>query len=149
MFGGEDLKAFIEQASWVTVNDYEWSMMAERTGWDEAAVTKKVAALIVTHGGNGSTVFTQGGKLEFRPRRPARWFDPTGCGDAYRAGLLHGLIHGLPWEKNGAHRVTDGFAQDRVARHAESRLHGGPVPPALRITFRCNVNRNQRGRDST
>jgi adenosine kinase len=99
MFGGEDLKAFIEQASWVTVNEYEWSLMTERTGWSEADVTKKVAALIVTHGGDGSTVFTNDGKLQI-PTAPARAIvDPTGCGDAYRAGLIHGLLHGLPWEK--------------------------------------------------
>jgi adenosine kinase len=99
MFGGEDLKAFIDQASWVTVNEYEWSLMTERTGWNEAEVTKKVAALVITHGGEGSTVFTADGKLQI-PTAPARAVvDPTGCGDAYRAGLLHGLLHGLPWEK--------------------------------------------------
>ncbi|MEO6078951.1 MAG: carbohydrate kinase family protein [Steroidobacteraceae bacterium] len=99
MFGGEDLRSFITQATWVTVNDYEWSLMAERTGWNEATVASKVAALVVTHGGNGSTVFTADGKLDI-PTAPARSvIDPTGCGDAYRAGLLHGLMHGFPWEK--------------------------------------------------
>jgi adenosine kinase len=100
MFGGEDLKTFIEQASWVTVNEYEWSMMAERTGWNEATVTKKVAALIVTHGGAGSTVFTHEGKLAIPPAPARSVVDPTGCGDAYRAGLLHGLLHGMSWEKS-------------------------------------------------
>jgi adenosine kinase len=99
MFGGEDLRKFIGQASWVTVNDYEWSLMSERTGWDEADVSEKVAALIVTHGGNGSTVYTADGKLEIPPAPARSVVDPTGCGDAYRAGLLHGLMHGLPWEK--------------------------------------------------
>jgi adenosine kinase len=99
LFGGEDLKAFIEKASWVTVNDYEWSVMSERTGWSEADVTKRVAALVVTRGGEGSTVFTADGKLDV-PLAPARTVvDPTGCGDAYRAGLLHGLLHELSWEK--------------------------------------------------
>jgi adenosine kinase len=101
MFGGEDLKAFIEQASWVTVNDYEWSLMSDRTGWNEADVTKKVAALVVTHGGEGSTVFTPGGKISIPPAPARSVVDPTGCGDAYRAGLLHGLLNGLPWEKTG------------------------------------------------
>jgi adenosine kinase len=99
MFGGEDLKAFIDQASWVTVNEYEWSLMTERTGWDEATVAKKVAALIVTHGSEGSTVFTNDGKLVIPPAPARAVVDPTGCGDAYRAGLLYGLLHGLPWEK--------------------------------------------------
>jgi adenosine kinase len=99
MFGGEDLKAFIEQASWVTVNEYEWSLMSERTGWNEADVVSRVAALIVTHGGEGSTVYTAGGKIAIPPAPARQVVDPTGCGDAYRAGLLHGLLHGLPWEK--------------------------------------------------
>jgi adenosine kinase len=101
MFGGEDLKAFVEQATWVTVNDYEWSLMADRTGWKEADVTKKVAALVVTHGGEGSTVFTDAGKITIPPAPARSVVDPTGCGDAYRAGLLHGLLHGLSWEKTG------------------------------------------------
>jgi len=101
MFGGEDLKTFIDQASWVAVNDYEWSLMTERTGWNESEVTRRVAALIVTRGSEGSTVYTAGGKLDI-PLAPARAVvDPTGCGDAYRAGLLYGLLHGLPWEKTG------------------------------------------------
>jgi adenosine kinase len=99
MFGGEDLKAFIEQASWVTVNEYEWSLLADRTGWSEADVVARVAALVVTHGGEGSTVYTAGGKLAIPPAPARTVVDPTGCGDAYRAGLLHGLLHGLPWEK--------------------------------------------------
>ncbi len=99
MFGGEDLKAFIDEASWVTVNDYEWSLLSDRTGWKEADVTRKVAALVVTHGGEGSTVFTAEGKLAIPPAPARSVVDPTGCGDAYRAGLLHGLMHGLPWEK--------------------------------------------------
>jgi adenosine kinase len=99
MFGGEDLKTFIEQASWVTVNEYEWSLLCDRTGWNETEVTRRVAALVVTRGGEGSLVFTASGKLEIPPAPARAVEDPTGCGDAYRAGLLHGLLHGLPWEK--------------------------------------------------
>jgi adenosine kinase len=99
MFGGEDLKGFIGQASWVTVNDYEWSLLADRTGWNEAEVTQRVAALVVTHGGEGSTVYTADGKLDIPPAPARAVVDPTGCGDAYRAGLMHGLLHGLTWDK--------------------------------------------------
>ncbi|HXR52919.1 MAG TPA: carbohydrate kinase family protein [Steroidobacteraceae bacterium] len=101
MFSGADLRVFVEQATWVTVNDYEWSLMADRTGWKEAEVTKHVAALVVTHGGEGSTVYTSDGKMQIPPAPARSVVDPTGCGDAYRAGLLHGLMHGLPWEKTG------------------------------------------------
>jgi adenosine kinase len=101
MFGGEDLRAFIEQATWVTVNEYEWSLMAERTGWSEADVAGRVAALIITHGGEGSTIHADGGKIAIPPAPARSVVDPTGCGDAYRAGLLHGLLHRLPWEQAG------------------------------------------------
>jgi adenosine kinase len=101
MFGGEDLKAFIDQATWVTVNDYEWSLMAERTGWSEADIAGKVEALVVTQGGEGSIIYTKGGKLAIPPAPARQVVDPTGCGDAYRAGLIHGLLQGLPWETTG------------------------------------------------
>ena len=101
MFGGEDLRTFIEQASWVTVNEYEWSLMAERTGWTEADVARRVAALIVTQGGEGSSIYTDGGKITIPPAPARSVVDPTGCGDAYRAGLLYGLLHKLSWEQTG------------------------------------------------
>lgn len=101
MFGGEDLRTFIGQASWVTVNEYEWSLMSDRTGWSEGEVASRVAALIVTKGGDGSTIYTDGREIPI-PTAPARTIvDPTGCGDAYRAGIIHGLLHGLSWEQTG------------------------------------------------
>ena len=101
MFGGEDLRAFIEQATWVTVNEYEWSLMAERTGWSEADIASRVAALVVTKGGEGSTIYAEGREIQIPSAKPRDVVDPTGCGDAYRAGLIHGLLHGLPWETTG------------------------------------------------
>jgi adenosine kinase len=101
MFGGEELRTFIDQATWVAVNDYEWSLMAERTGWSEAEIASKVAALVVTRGGSGSTVYADGKVIEIPPVPVTNVVDPTGCGDAYRAGLIHGLMHGLPWEVTG------------------------------------------------
>jgi adenosine kinase len=101
MFDGAALRAFIEQATWVTVNEYEWSLMAERTGWTEAQIAERVAALIVTRGGDGSVIYTAGREISIPAAKPAGIVDPTGCGDAYRAGLIHGLLHGLPWEKTG------------------------------------------------
>jgi adenosine kinase len=101
MFGGEELKVFIDQATWVTVNEYEWSLMAERTGWSEADIAGRVEALIVTHGGEGSTIHAQGRSIRIPPAPARQVVDPTGCGDAYRAGLIHGLLHGLPWEATG------------------------------------------------
>jgi len=101
MFGGDDLRAFIEQATWVTVNDYEWSLMAERTGWSEADIASRVAALVVTRGAEGSTIYADGQRIDIPPVVATQVVDPTGCGDAYRAGLIHGLLHGKPWETTG------------------------------------------------
>ncbi|RYZ61330.1 MAG: carbohydrate kinase family protein, partial [Proteobacteria bacterium] len=101
MYDGADLRRFIEQATWVAVNEYEWSLMAERTGWTAAEIASRVAALIVTRGGEGSTIHAQGREIVIPPARAEAVVDPTGCGDAYRAGIIHGLLHGLPWEKTG------------------------------------------------
>lgn len=101
MFNGKELRRFIEQATWVTVNDYEWQLLQERTGWTAEQVADKVDALIVTRGGEGSVIYTGDGKIEIPSAVPKAVVDPTGCGDAYRAGLLHGLMHGLDWETTG------------------------------------------------
>jgi adenosine kinase len=101
MFGGEELKRFIAQARWVALNDYEWQLVQQKTGWGVAQLTAQVAALIVTRGSAGSTIYTREAELEI-PCAPARELvDPTGCGDAYRAGLIHGLLHGLDWRSTG------------------------------------------------
>ena len=101
MFDGKDLKRFVEQATWVAVNDYEWQMIQQKTGWTESDVTQLTEALIVTRGPDGSVIHTKGGPIEIPCARPEAVVDPTGCGDAYRAGLIHGLLHGLDWKTTG------------------------------------------------
>jgi adenosine kinase len=101
MFDGKDLKRFVEQATWVAVNDYEWQMIQQKTGWTESDVTQLTEALIVTRGPDGSVIHTKGGPLEIPCATPKAVVDPTGCGDAYRAGLIHGLLHGLDWKTTG------------------------------------------------
>ncbi len=101
MFGPDELDRFVEQASWVTVNDYEWGMIQQKTGWTVADVTRRVEALIVTLGAKGSTIHTSGGDIEIATAKPKSVVDPTGCGDAYRAGLIHGLLRGLDWRATG------------------------------------------------
>lgn len=101
MFGREELDKFVGQATWVAVNDYEWQMVQQKTGWNVRDVTARVQALIVTRGANGSIIYTRDGEIEVPSARPAAVVDPTGCGDAYRAGLLHGLLHGLDWQTTG------------------------------------------------
>ena len=101
LFDGKDLHRFVEQATWVAVNDYEWQMVQQKTGWTEQDVTQRVQALIVTRGANGSVIHTPGGPIEIPCAKPKAIVDPTGCGDAYRAGLIHGLLHGLDWQATG------------------------------------------------
>jgi adenosine kinase len=101
MFGGEDLQRFIKQATWVTVNDYEWQLMQQKSGWSEKEILQHVSALIVTRGGEGSTIYTKDGEITIPSAKPKAIVDPTGCGDAYRAGLLHGILHGYDWETTG------------------------------------------------
>ena len=101
MFGGEDIKRFVEQATWVAVNDYEWELVQQKTGWTAQDVTQRVKALIVTRGAHGSVIYTPEGELEIACAKPNAVVDPTGCGDAYRAGLIHGLLQGLDWRATG------------------------------------------------
>jgi adenosine kinase len=101
MFGPAELQRFISQARWVALNDYEWQLVQQKSGWGVSEITARVEALIVTRGAAGSTIYTRGEELTI-PAAPARAvIDPTGCGDAYRAGLLHGLLHGLDWLETG------------------------------------------------
>jgi adenosine kinase len=101
MFGGEELARFVGQATWVTVNDYEWQLLQQKTGWGVGELTQRVAALIVTRGAAGSIIYTRDGQLAIPSAPAAAVVDPTGCGDAYRAGLIHGLLHGLDWPSTG------------------------------------------------
>jgi adenosine kinase len=101
MFGPEELKRFIAQARWIAVNDYEWGLLQQKTGFAVSDVTAQVEALVVTRGAEGSVIHTKGRSLTVPCARPKAVIDPTGCGDAYRAGLIHGLLGGLDWETTG------------------------------------------------
>ena len=101
LFDGNDLRNFIDQASYVTVNDYEWELLSEKTGYGTKEVTAEVDALIITLGGKGSVIHVGGKEIEIPVAAPTETVDPTGCGDAYRAGLLYGLTNELDWETTG------------------------------------------------
>ncbi len=101
MFDGDDLMKFIEQATWVTVNDYEMELLQDRTGKTPHEIAEHVEALIVTLGGEGSHIYTKEHRIEIPSAKPAQLADPTGCGDSYRAGLLYGLMHDMDWETTG------------------------------------------------
>ncbi|MDF2463945.1 MAG: sugar kinase, ribokinase family-like protein [Ramlibacter sp.] len=96
MFDGAELARFIGQATWVTVNDYEGKMLCERTGWSNAEISRKVEGLVVTLGAEGCEVWVGGEKTVVPPVKAREIVDPTGCGDAWRGALLHGLEQGWP-----------------------------------------------------
>ena len=101
MFDAAELRTFIAQATWVAVNDYEWGMLRQKTGLTAADVMGEVEALIVTRAAEGSVIHAGGRSIEVPCAAPRAVVDPTGCGDAYRAGLIHGLLRGLDWETTG------------------------------------------------
>ena len=100
MFTPEQLVKFIDQATYVTCNDYEIELLMDRTGLALEEIAARVEALIVTRGEKGSEIYTGGQRIDI-PAVEAAVLDPTGCGDAYRAGLLYGLSHDLGWETTG------------------------------------------------
>ena len=102
MFDGADLMRFIDQATWVTVNDYEGKMLSDRTGLSHADISRRVKGLIVTLGAEGCEVWMDGEKTLVPPVKAAAVVDPTGCGDAWRGALLFGLEQGWSLAKCAA-----------------------------------------------
>jgi adenosine kinase len=101
LFSGAELAEMIERASYLAVNDYEAKLLAERTGWSIADIAERVDALVVTMGGEGSIIHADGATYAISAVRPTALVDPTGCGDAYRAGLLYGIAQGFDWQTTG------------------------------------------------
>jgi adenosine kinase len=95
LFNGEELQQFIEQARYIAVNDYEFQLLKERTGMGGEEIARKVEALIVTRGQKGSVLRTRDGEKAIDPVKAEDVQDPTGCGDAFRAGLIYGLLNDL------------------------------------------------------
>jgi adenosine kinase len=101
LFTGDELVSMIEAADYVAVNDYEGRLLCERTGLSLQDIAARVRALIVTLGADGSRIYSDGELIAVPAVRPAALVDPTGCGDAYRAGLLYGIAHEWEWLRTG------------------------------------------------
>ncbi len=101
MFDGDDLLRFIDQATWITVNDYEGQLLQERTGKSPHEIAEMVEAYIVTRGAKGSYIYAGEHRFEVASVEPRAIADPTGCGDAYRAGLMFGIMNNMDWETTG------------------------------------------------
>ena len=119
MFGAEEVLRFIDQATWLTVNDYEWELVRHRTGGALPDLEQRLDALIITRGAEGSDIYTGGRRIAIPAARVGDAVDPTGCGDAYRAGLLYGLGRGLDWETTG--RLASLLGAIKVGHHGTQR----------------------------
>jgi len=115
MFNGEELMDFIDKATWVSVNDYEAQLIQERTGKSPHELAEHVEALIVTLGGEGSHIYTRQHRYEIPVAATQKINDPTGCGDAYRAGLLYGMMNGMDWETTG--RIAALMGAIKIEQH--------------------------------
>ena len=101
LFDGTQLQSFLDAADWAAFNDYEWQLFQQRADLSLPQVLKQVKALIVTRGAQGSVIYTRDKEYRLAAAPISKVIDPTGCGDAYRAGLLHGLLEGWDWEQCG------------------------------------------------
>jgi adenosine kinase len=101
MFDGPELLGMIDAATYLAMNDYEGRMLVEKTGRPVEGLARMVDALIVTKGASGSTIYAEGQRHDIPSVKPEEVVDPTGCGDAYRAGLLYGIAAGLDWAATG------------------------------------------------
>jgi adenosine kinase len=101
LFSGEELAGLIEAANYLAVNDYEAKLLSDRTGWSIGELAERVDALVVTLGGEGSIIHADGATYAIAAAPASAVVDPTGCGDAYRAGLLYGIAAGWDWQRTG------------------------------------------------
>jgi len=126
MFNGEELLDFVRMADYVTVNDYEGRLLQEKTGKSIEDIARMVKAVVVTQGAEGSSIFTNGDLIRIPAARPEAVLDPTGCGDAYRAGLLYGIAQDYDWASTGrlasllgAMKIASRGGQNHVATRDE------------------------------
>jgi adenosine kinase len=132
MFDGPELLAFIEQATYVAVNDYEGEMLAQRTGLSLEKIAERVSALIVTKGAQGAEIHSNGKKIEIPVVPVEKAIDPTGCGDAFRAGLLFGIEQGLDWEVTG--RLASLMGSIKIA--SQGPQNHCPSQEAIQMQFK-------------
>lgn len=139
MFNGEELLNQIELAAYVAVNDYEGEMLSQRTGLTLEKIAERVEALILTRGAEGSWIFSKQKRIEIPPVKAKQIIDPTGCGDAFRGGLLHGLEMGFDWETTG--RLANLMGSIKIA-------HQGPqnhcftkteISEQFKTAFGCSI----------
>ena len=115
MFDAAELRGLIGQATWLATNDYEWEMIAERTRMTVDEALDQLEAVVITRGKEGSAIYSQGGRIDIPVVSVDEAKDPTGCGDAYRAGLLYGLANELDWPTTG--RIASLMGATKIAAY--------------------------------
>ena len=115
MFSGEELVELLGLATWATFNDYESELMQDRTGLTLEQIAEQVEALVITLGGEGSKIYTQGQCIDIPSAKAKQLSDPTGCGDAYRAGLLFGIMNEYDWPTTG--RIASLLGSMKIEHH--------------------------------
>ncbi|OYW38164.1 MAG: carbohydrate kinase family protein [Hydrogenophilales bacterium 12-61-10] len=101
LFSGAELLEMVELADYVTLNDYEAELLLARTELSVEALAARVKCLVITRGEKGSSLYADGRVIDIPVVPAAQVLDPTGCGDAFRAGLLYGIAQGFDWETSG------------------------------------------------
>jgi adenosine kinase len=139
MFNGEELRQFVELADYVALNDYEAQLIQDRTGQTVVELSRRVKALIVTLGANGSVIYVDGKPIEIPPVKAQQVVDPTGCGDAFRSGLLYGIVNGLDWSSTG--RLASFMGALKIAQRG-AQNHGLPreeIAQRIRAEFGFSI----------
>jgi len=134
MFSGDELLRFVEQADYVTVNDYEAQLLQDKTGRKTRELADGKRAFIITRGGEGSTIYADGREINIPSAKPVALLDPTGCGDAYRAGLLYGIQQNWDWEITG--RLASLMGALKIA--SRGGQNHSPTRDELMTLFRFN-----------
>lgn len=139
LFDGDNLEHFADLATYLAFNDYEAKLMQERTGNTMEQLAKRVKAVFVTRGGEGSSIYVSGRRFDI-PAAPVRHLtDPTGCGDAYRAGLLYGLQNELDWELTGRIAALMGAIKIEHAGTQNHRFTRGEFEARFQEAFAMDI----------
>jgi adenosine kinase len=135
MFSGEELMELLKGARALTVNDYEARVVEDKTGRKVEEIARGIGAVVVTRGAEGSSVYADGGRIDVPAVRPDALVDPTGCGDAYRAGLLYGMVRDWGWERSA--RLASVMGSIKIARRGgqNHRPTRDEIARALREAF--------------
>jgi len=140
MFSGEELLEFIDMADYLALNDYEAQLMQEKTGQTLETLAKKVRALVVTLGARGSVIHAEGQCYEIPCVEADKIVDPTGCGDAYRAGLLYGMAHDWDWQTTGRLAAVMGAIKIASRGGQNHRASRDEIAGRFRKAFGTNLN---------